>query len=273
MQVFGLLKYNCTSWGCMQCNFYVYVKKNRWTNVLLDWRRETNSEPHQSRRNRLWILKVANQIKIAFLLFCLLCLSPFIIGWGKLLSYTEWVETLCRSPFEAERPCWESNAPLWDEKREVRVVMELGADLPCDTERGDNEPRFSLPHSPLANSSHYQCHLLLWLCFVYSTNDDLAGCLSSLLWVVSSNKHVFFIKLFLSYYSIVFIPRFPSIILSPSPNPLNQPESSKDAKRGALADQLMTFKKGQRNGVFSLARDELAASAHQGWMMAAHWHL
>lgn len=30
--------------------------------------------------------------------------------------------------------------------------MELGADLPCDTERGDNEPRFSLPHSPLANS-------------------------------------------------------------------------------------------------------------------------
>lgn len=68
----------------------------------------------------------------------------------------------------------------------------------------------------------------------------------------------------LSYYSIVFFPSFPSIILSLSPNPLNQPESSKDVKRGALADQLMTFKKGQRNRDFSLARDELAASAHQG---------
>lgn len=54
---------------------------------------------------------------------------------------------------EAERPCWESNAPLSNKRREVRVVMEGGVEVPCDAERGDNEPCLSLPHTPLPNTS------------------------------------------------------------------------------------------------------------------------
>lgn len=54
---------------------------------------------------------------------------------------------------EAERPCWESNAPLSDEKRDVREVVEGGVDVPCEAERGDNEPGLSLSHSPLHNTS------------------------------------------------------------------------------------------------------------------------
>lgn len=54
---------------------------------------------------------------------------------------------------EAEMPCWGSNAALSDEKREVRVVMEGGVHVPCDAERGDNEPCLSLPHPPFPNTS------------------------------------------------------------------------------------------------------------------------
>jgi len=163
--------------------------------IRLEKRNKFRGKSEKSRRNRLWILKVANQIEIAFLLFCLLCLSPFIIGLGKLISDTEWVETLWRSPWKPRgragraMPRYETRSERWGWwwswrlichviQREVIMSLVLA---------------FHIPPSPTL--SHYQCHLLLWLCFVYSTNDDLAGCLSSLLWVVSSNKHVFFINL------------------------------------------------------------------------------
>lgn len=47
------------------------------------------------------------------------------------------------------------------EKLDVWVIMEREADVPCDAEKGDNEPRLSTPHPPhpTPTLSRYLCHL------------------------------------------------------------------------------------------------------------------
>lgn len=70
-----------------------------------------------------------------------------------------------------------SNAPLSDEKREVGVVMEGVVDVPCDAERGDNEP--CLPHSSLPNTSMLSVPSAALIVFhlQYSTSDGLLAAL------------------------------------------------------------------------------------------------
>lgn len=168
---------------------------------------------------------------------------------------------------EAKRPCWERNAPLIRLDARGTGGEGSGGDVLCDAERGDNEACLSLPHIP--PSQHF--HAISAICCpdcalstVPMTNWLAARPLSSglSLWIsmCSSSTPVF-----------VFFISFPySLSLSKS---RQSPHSQVKTPRGAFADQLMTFTKGQRNGDYSSGPWWASSSSSSGQIMAVPWHL
>lgn len=121
-----------------------------------------------------------------------------------------------------------------------------GVDVPCDAERGDNEPCLSLPHSPLPSTFHAISAICCPDCA--SSSAPMTKWLAALplssglsLWIsmcFSSTSPFLRIVSFISFPSFIL-----SLFLSKSPQSARS-QVMMPRERGAFADQLMTFTKG-----------------------------